>query len=166
MLTLQCEQTSEGKGCSTIGVCGKTPEVAHLQDAMVHALKSLAVVAQAARGVGVVDGETDRFFLESMFATLTNVNFSADRCGEYLKETIARRDALKAKYEAACKATGKTPASLGAIVAWAPASMDAAGLEAAGVAVGVKERGAALGPDVAGLQELIIYGIKGASACE
>jgi hydroxylamine reductase (hybrid-cluster protein) len=74
MFCFQCEQTEDAKGCSTKGVCGKTPEVAHLQDAVVHANKSLAAVALAARTMGITDVEADRYMLHSIFATLTNVS--------------------------------------------------------------------------------------------
>ena len=75
MFCMQCEQTEKGTGCTTVGVCGKTPEVAKLQDGVVELLKGLSQVAQAATVLGVPPNrEVDRFMLRTMFATLTNVS--------------------------------------------------------------------------------------------
>ena len=55
MFCFQCEQTAKGQGCTKIGVCGKTPDVAALQDLLIHTVKGLSQVAVAARKVGVED---------------------------------------------------------------------------------------------------------------
>ena len=75
MFCYQCEQTAKGTGCTVSGVCGKNPEVAGLQDLLVHACKGLSMVAARARKLGVKDHEADVFTVEAMFSTLTNVNF-------------------------------------------------------------------------------------------
>lgn len=164
MFCFQCEQTEGAKGCRTIGVCGKTPEVAHLQDATVHALKALSAVAHAARNAGMKgDPEVDRTLLHVMFATLTNVNFDADYFVREIPRVLALRDGLLAKYRAHCAATGRKPEAI-PLVDWAPASNSQADLEAAGIAVGVIERRAVIGEEASGLSELITYGLKGACA--
>jgi len=63
MFCFQCEQTSKGKGCDVKGVCGKTPEVATLQDLLIHAVKGIALYADRAREVGVRDKGTDHFVI-------------------------------------------------------------------------------------------------------
>jgi hydroxylamine reductase len=75
MFCYQCEQTAKGVGCTVSGVCGKNPEVAGLQDLLIHACKGLSMYAAQARKLGVKDHEADIFTIEALFATLTNVNF-------------------------------------------------------------------------------------------
>ncbi len=72
MFCFQCQQTAGGKGCTQVGVCGKQPDTALLQDGLVQALICLAQAAQAA---GPADGETLRLLADGLFTTLTNVNF-------------------------------------------------------------------------------------------
>ena len=79
MFCFQCEQTAKGEGCTKIGVCGKQPEVAVLQDLLISAVKGLSQVAVAGRKVGVNDNKLDRFTCEAIFSTLTNVDFDPDR---------------------------------------------------------------------------------------
>ena len=78
MFCYQCEQTAGGTGCTKRGVCGKDPTVAALQDLLVFGLKGVASYAHHAREFGATDDEVDAFIEESLFATLTNVNFSAE----------------------------------------------------------------------------------------
>ena len=59
MFCFQCEQTAKGEGCTKIGVCGKQPDVAALQDLLIYTLKGLALVAHQAREKGIVDGDLD-----------------------------------------------------------------------------------------------------------
>ena len=78
MFCYQCEQTAGGKGCTRGGVCGKDPTVAALQDLLIFGLKGVAAYAYHARELGATDPEVDAFIEESLFSTLTNVNFSAE----------------------------------------------------------------------------------------
>jgi len=61
MFCYQCEQTAKGEGCTKIGVCGKQPDVAALQDLLIYSVKGLSQVAVAAGKVGVRDSEVDKF---------------------------------------------------------------------------------------------------------
>lgn len=76
MFCMQCEQTESGTGCTVVGVCGKDPTTAGLQDVLVHTLKGLGMYADACRKAGIATGETDTWILDTLFSTLTNVNFS------------------------------------------------------------------------------------------
>ena len=78
MFCYQCEQTAKGEGCTKIGVCGKQPEVAALQDLVVYAMRGLSQVAVEGRKVGVSDPEANIFTVKALFSTLTNVDFDAD----------------------------------------------------------------------------------------
>ncbi|MCG8401664.1 MAG: hydroxylamine reductase, partial [Firmicutes bacterium] len=75
MFCYQCEQTPSG-GCTKIGVCGKNPDVASLQDTIILGLKGVAAYAYHARELGYTDPEVDAITHEALFSTLTNVNFN------------------------------------------------------------------------------------------
>ena len=71
----QCEQAANGTGCNISGVCGKKPDVAALQDHLIHGLRSLALFADKLGR----DKEIDRFTIDGLFTTVTNVDFEAGR---------------------------------------------------------------------------------------
>ena len=93
MFCYQCEQTANGTACNKSGVCGKKPDVATLQDLLVHLLKGLSQVALNAGKAQ--DRELGHFVCEAVFSTLTNVDFDPERLAELIRETVRRRDALK-----------------------------------------------------------------------
>jgi hydroxylamine reductase len=101
MFCNQCEQTAKGTGCTKIGVCGKSGDVAALQDLLTYAVQGLSLVAVAGRKVGLIDNAIDRFSLEAIFACLTNVDFDPLRFQDWIKKTVELRDALKVKVIAA-----------------------------------------------------------------
>lgn len=101
MFCYQCEQTAKGKACEVQGVCGKSPEVAALQDLLVYALQGLSQVALAGRQVGVIDRKADVFTLQASFATLTNVDFDPERFVTWINEAVKQRENLKARVQAA-----------------------------------------------------------------
>ena len=83
MFCYQCEQAAGGKGCTQLGVCGKDPTVAALQDLLIFGLKGVGAYAYHAREFGKHNEEVDAFMHEAMFSTLTNVNFDVDRMIKY-----------------------------------------------------------------------------------
>ncbi len=97
MFCSQCEQTAKGEGCYQWGACGKSPEVDALQDLLLHSLRGLGEVAVKARALGITSREADIFTCETLFSTLTNVNFDPECFVEYNKKAIALREALKAQ---------------------------------------------------------------------
>ena len=101
MFCNQCEQTAKGIGCTKIGVCGKTDDVAVLQDLLTYALQGLALVAVEGRKVGVVDKAINRFTAEATFACLTNVDFDPLRFQTWINTTVELREDLKKKVKAA-----------------------------------------------------------------
>ncbi len=94
MFCNQCEQTAKGTGCDIMGVCGKEGGIALVQDAIVEALRKLAVTALKARDKGIVDQATDQFTCRALFATLTNVNFDETALDAVLLEAVRRRKEL------------------------------------------------------------------------
>ena len=156
MFCYQCEQTAAGTGCTKIGVCGKQPDVAALQDLLVYVQKGLAHVALAAREKGVYDASLGHFMARAIFSTLTNVDFDGARLVELIRETAARRDALAAKV----KAVGGTVPEGSATLALAA---DQAGMVAQGEEHGI-EKDPELNADITSLKQTLIYGLKGVSA--
>jgi hydroxylamine reductase len=89
MFCFQCEQTSGGAGCTSIGICGKKPEVAQKQDELIAALIEVARAAN-----GKIPGKyTDELLLQGLFATVTNVNFDPARLDEL--KTMAKNTVIK-----------------------------------------------------------------------
>ena len=158
MFCYQCEQTFQGKGCTGTGICGKKPEVAALQDLLIHSLKGLSVVATAGRKAGIMDIETDRFICEALFSTLTNVEFDPDRFDDLLYESVQHRDAMIKKI----KAAGKT----------VDLSHDSTTLKPAANVDALAKQGKHYGlmsdpgadPDIRSLQHLLLFGLKGLGA--
>lgn len=90
-----------GKGCTKIGVCGKSPEVAALQDLLIYSLKGLSLYAIEGRKRGINDPEVNRFICKALFATLTNVNFDSERLKALINETVNHREGLKKELQVA-----------------------------------------------------------------
>lgn len=153
MFCNQCEQTAKGSGCTKVGVCGKQPEVAALQDLLIYALQGLSQVAVQARAKGVSDAAVNRFVSEGVFSTLTNVDFDPARFQILINDTIRHRAALAAR----AGVTVNTPAAT-----LTPADT-LEGLVAQGEQHGVAEALEAH-PDLRSLKQILIYGIKGLAA--
>lgn len=163
MFCYQCEQTALGTGCTKAGVCGKDADVAALQDLLLYAVKGISMYAARARELGAADREVDVFTIEALFTTVTNVDFDPERMQSWLIEAAEIKDKAKQLYEDAAAKAGKTPETLTNFATWEPAS-SIGGLVEQGRAIGIESRKAALGDDVASLQEIITYGLKGAAA--
>ncbi|MEB3189958.1 MAG: hydroxylamine reductase [Snowella sp.] len=97
MFCEQCEQTASGNGCHQFGACGKSPEVNSIQDLMVYCLRGLAPVVVKARELGLETHQADVFICETLFATMTNVNFSPKRFTAYLEKCLDLRENLRAE---------------------------------------------------------------------
>ncbi len=163
MFCYQCEQTASGKGCTITGICGKNPETAALQDLLVDATKGIAKYAHRARTLGAQDADVDIFTSEALFTTVTNVNFDPKRLEGELLRAAQMRDRAKSLYEQACAKAGRSPESVNGSASWQPAaSLD--GLVEQGELVSIRKRLDTQGADLTGLQELLVYGVKGVAA--
>jgi hydroxylamine reductase len=157
MFCYQCEQAANG-GCSKVGVCGKGPDVAALQDQLIYALKGIAFWADKARSKGTKDQEIDRFMLDGLFTTVTNVDFSAEECAKLVRTAAKLRDKAQALFEKNGGVfTGNVPEAARPFVPGTTAE-----LVALGTRHGVKDPG--IDPDVKSVQEILIYGMKGYAA--
>ncbi|MGA1797019.1 MAG: hydroxylamine reductase [bacterium] len=158
MFCFQCEQTAKGEGCTKAGVCGKSPEVAALQDLLVYALKGLALYAVEGRRIGIEDHDADTFACKALFATLTNVNFDQERFVGMIQRCVELRDAIKGKIK---KAGGRIDFDYPE-AGFAPAG-DLNGLINQGEGAGIKSY-PGISPDILSLREILMYGLKGIAA--
>ncbi len=157
MFCYQCEQTANEKGCTQIGVCGKTPEVAALQDLLIYTLKGLSQIAIEARKNKITDEKADIFICKALFSTLTNVNFDPNRFVELIKQSVQIRDSLRKKVQE----SGITISSTNAMDFVPKNTINE--LVKQGRLVGIKSD-PSLDPDIHSLQWLLTYGIKGVAA--
>jgi hydroxylamine reductase len=157
MFCNQCEQTAKG-GCTKIGVCGKNQRVAALQDLLTYAIRGLCQFTISGRSVEINDSDINRFTLQAIFSTLTNVNFDPTRLEDIIRETVEKREILKSVITSA----GGNISFDDPATTFQPAK-DIAGLVKQGEKVGLPidwDRG----EDVKSLQEITLYGIRGAAA--
>lgn len=159
MFCYQCEQTAKGTGCTAAGVCGKDARTAALQDLLVYQAKQIGFYAHQARQVNVKDRAVDCFISEALFSTVTNVNFDPARLAELLRESERLLAQIKALAEKTCRQFETLPSADASVLA-----DDLEGLTRQGENVALPKRRAALGDDVAGLQELLTQGLKGTAA--
>ena len=158
MFCFQCEQTAKGEGCTKIGVCGKKPDVAALQDLLNYTVKGLSQVAVEGRRVGVNDQKINQFTSKAIFSTLTNVDFDPERFAALINETVENRESLRKKVKAA---GGNVDFGQGPSTFKPESSFD--DLVAQGEKVGIKSD-PDIDADILSLRELLIYGIRGMAA--
>ncbi|WP_264291936.1 hydroxylamine reductase [Anaerosalibacter bizertensis] len=157
MFCYQCQETAGGKGCTKVGVCGKTAELAQLQDLMIYALKGISVLGIKADEIGFKMPGLDRFIIEGLFMTITNANFDKDRFFEKIKEALKLRDELKA----ALIEEGVELGELKDPAIFTVNSKDEIEFKAGSEEVGIL---ATENEDIRSLRELITYGVKGMAA--
>ena len=156
MFCYQCEQTAKGIGCTVQGVCGKDPQTAALQDLLTYVAKGVSQQAHLLRQKGAATPDADVFVVEALFTTVTNVNFDPQR----LATLIVRGGKILAAQKTQLGPDAGSlsgPATIGV-----ESDLDA--LIGQGAQVGIMGRKEQFGDDVAGLQELLIYGLKGTAA--
>jgi hydroxylamine reductase len=163
MFCYQCEQTVGCKGCTAFGVCGKDPETAAMQDLLIEVTKGLSQWCHKANTLGKQDRELDIFVIEALFSTVTNVNFDA----QTLAEMVRRGADLKEKARQLCldaaSAGGEQIEELSGPAALVPAGTYE-DLVRQAEQCSIEQRRESLGEDIAGLQDLILYGLKGTAA--
>ena len=88
MFCFQCRETAKGTGCILSGVCGKTPEVANMQDLLLFVVRGIAVYNQALRKDGRSSARADKFIFDALFTTITNANFDKHSIIEKIKKGL------------------------------------------------------------------------------
>ncbi len=99
MFCRQCEQTAMGKGCTNSGVCGKLPEASAFMDRIIYVLQGIAIYGDKLREKGIVYEEIDRFIIEALFSTVTNVDFDPERLKEVLKNGLSHLEKVKSEFK-------------------------------------------------------------------
>ena len=155
MFCYQCEQPANGKGCTKLGVCGKTAEVANLQDLLIFQIKGISCYGKALLAQGKeIDKSVIRFIENVLFTTLTNVNFDAEVHVELLRESQRIKEELRAYAGAPSQptlhATYDLPQTKTEMLRDAPI---------AGIMYDKS-----LDPDIRSLRQTVLYGLKGSSA--
>ena len=167
MFCYQCEQTANGKGCTRLGVCGKTPEIANLQDLLIYQVKGISCYGKVLSELGHPIEKAVIAFIESvLFTTLTNVNFDAEVHVQLLQESQKIKDSLREKVSASegssnlhdsdycschtAQAQYRLPSTKSELLHDAPI---------AGIMYDKS-----LDPDIRSLRQTILYGLKGISA--
>ena len=156
MFCYQCQETAKGTGCTVRGVCGKTSDVANLQDLLLFVLKGIAHYRVQLRALDAVDHSADRFILDGLFMTITNANFDKQRFVEKIKEAIKLREQLKQTF----LEKGGNPEKItfeGAF--WTADTLEEMESKAGLVGVLSTEN-----EDIRSLREMLTYGMKGMAA--
>ncbi|NOZ24661.1 MAG: hydroxylamine reductase [Nitrospirae bacterium] len=152
MFCYQCEQASNGTGCEKAGVCGKTPQVAELQDLLEHALRGLALYAVEAGKQGVAIPDVNAFTTDALFTTLTNVNFDGRSIEDLVRRCVELREGLKGRIAKTIDHEAAT---------FIPAD-DYDGMVAQAGGVGIMNLSD--DPDIRSLMHTTMYGLKGVAA--
>ena len=160
MFCYQCEQTAQGKGCNIGGVCGKEPETSSLQDLLIYQIKGISYLANEGRKVGIKDDSADRFVMEALFTTVTNVNFDNESIEKILFQGEEVKKALIVKLNEK-SAIVTDLAKLPAAAAFTPAK-NLTDLIIQGSKTGVLD--SQKNEDLRSLQQMLTLGLKGLAA--
>ncbi|CDO38896.1 hydroxylamine reductase [Novosphingobium sp. KN65.2] len=159
MYCVQCEQSNKG-GCATkVGSCGKTADVADMQDILLRLMLGVSVYADRAARLGARDPEVDAFTPYAWFTTLTNVNFDQSR----FTVLIARALDMREKAKACAQAVDADLSELPEPATWNP-GLTQSELVAAAPFAAIQRFMDRDGPSIVGLRNLILYGLKGTAA--
>lgn len=151
MFCYQCQETAGCSGCTRMGVCGKTPQVAAIQDLLIWVTKGLSAVTTQLRKEGQdVDRKINHLITRNLFTTITNVNFDNESITAQMEETLRVKDGLLSRI--------KDRELLPEAALWTGTASDFS-VKAASVGVLSTEN-----EDIRSLRELITYGLKGLSA--
>ena len=151
MFCFQCQETAGCKGCTQIGVCGKKPEIAAMQDLLIYVTKGLSAVTTRLRAEGKkVAGEANHLVTLNLFMTITNANFDRAAIIKRIEQTLTTKTELMAEL--------KNRENLPEAALWND-TVDGFDAKAAKVGVLATEN-----EDIRSLRELITYGLKGLAA--
>lgn len=156
MFCYQCQETSRNTGCTVKGVCGKTADVANLQDLLVFLCKGISHYSVPLRAKGVESSEVNKFITDSLFMTITNANFDRERFIARIGQAIDLRDTVRALY---VSKGGKIEDINFEGAFWSSKNVEE--MESKALEIGVL---ATENEDIRSLRELTIYGLKGMAA--
>ncbi|MEK3785962.1 hydroxylamine reductase [Paenibacillus sp. FSL K6-1230] len=157
MFCFQCQETAKGVGCTVVGVCGKTQDVANLQDLLIHLLKGISWLSLDISLPEAQDRKVSHFIMDALFATITNANFDRDVFISKVRDALALRNEVKnfRDQQQLSSATEDLPDA----VTWYSDSEAEMDIKAHQVGVLATKN-----EDIRSLRELLIYGLKGMAA--
>jgi hydroxylamine reductase len=158
MFCFQCQETAKGTGCTRRGVCGKDAEVANMQDLLIYVCKGISVYSSKARKLGIENQRVNKFIVDSLFMTITNVNFDKKDFVEKIREGFNVRKEIKSQY---LDAGGNLNPDFPDCATWEAKEIFEFEKKANSSEVGVLATG---DEDERSLRELLTYGIKGIAA--
>ncbi|MBR8536193.1 hydroxylamine reductase [Carboxylicivirga sediminis] len=151
MFCYQCQEAAKGTGCEIKGVCGKTSDVANLQDLLLYTTKGIALLSQLADKKGIDGAKANKFIIDSLFITITNANFDRNKIAAKIKEGYALQDEIKAQID--------TPDTLHDCATYRADDENA--MESKALLIGILS---IENEDIRSLKELLTYGLKGMAA--
>src|SRR6056297_1905805 len=158
MFCFQCQEAAKGTGCTIKGVCGKTDDVANMQDLLLFVLKGISIYTKAARENKVeYDKKINKFIFDGLFATITNANFDKKVFIERVREGLEIRNSVRLALKEAGIELDES--KLHESATWQAFTPDEYERKATDVGVLKTEN-----EDVRSLRELITYGVKGLAA--
>ncbi len=164
MFCYHCQEAKKNKACDTTGICGKKAPLSSLHDLLVYVLKGLSFYAVKAREKNIVQPRLDQFTAESLYATVTNVNFDNAEFVRLISEAVQRRNALCQQLLEIYKQQDSTfEENPPKAAVWQYASIDEAAFIKQGEEFGVLSLEGE-NKDYHGLRESLIYGVKGLAA--
>jgi hydroxylamine reductase len=158
MFCFQCEQAKGGQGCDTVGLCGKDPITAMMQDVLIYQVEGISYLENKLRKKGKRNTEADKYVIESLFTTVTNVNFDAETIKQIIYSGQEIKEKLFSEYK---KVYGEK--DIISNVLWQPPQKTSDFIDFA-AKISIKESYKKYGDDIASLRELLLYGLKGMAA--
>lgn len=157
MFCYQCQEAAKGTGCTARGVCGKSAEVANLQDLLIYTLKGLSILGLKADELNMNITKVDKFLIDGLFMTITNTNFNEDRFIGKIRKGLKLREELKSDLIN----RGVSLDNLHDSAMWIGDTLEEFEAKANSIEVGVLSTE---DEDIRSLRELITYGVKGIAA--
>ncbi|MCG6190226.1 hydroxylamine reductase [Maribellus maritimus] len=156
MFCFQCQEAAKGIGCTIKGVCGKTSDVANLQDTLLFVLKGISWYNEKLRVQKLNLAKVDKFVFDGLFSTITNANFDKESFSKRIIKALQLRSELHSR----CLAANiQLPKSLPDFAAWNGSTVEEFEYKAKEVGILSTEN-----EDIRSLRELVIYGVKGLAA--
>lgn len=156
MFCFQCQETAMNKGCTMRGVCGKTSEVANLQDLLIHLMRGISKVAIRLREKGEKTQEANLFIMDGLFMTITNANFDQQRFVKKINDAFALREKMIALL---INKGGSIADEQCDCITWKSNNVEEMLEKASTVGVLSTEN-----EDIRSLREMLTYGLKGMAA--
>lgn len=154
MFCNQCQEASQGVGCTVFGVCGKSPELTALMDTFIYSLIGLSTLAKQLNPVERVSDDINEFIMEGLFATITNANFDEEEFVSRIKQSLQYREELKQRI-----VSYQIPLIEHDVISFSVATKEEMIAKALKIVIHQTQD-----EDIRSIRELILFGLKGLAA--